>query len=793
MTAEPTGDRASQGRLLVNTDEARELGPVEADGLLRECLLLTHKRFDAALWSALEALQTPAPEEGEGPLQATLGGIPNAEIELAIAVRTQRSRFIPQFKTVFDQLFQRRREGKRRTRGQRGDGSAFTLAIVDHGDHNAQVALKSAVQAMREATQEEGFGLDLRVRTLLREAGAEANFDNPWGADYFCDAFGTVCRELWPDGAQWRPIMERLVRATTPELAALHRELNVLLQDRDVLPTLRARAYVSGGGAGAMGNRALFDRLVEKIEPGQFAPGAGGAPAGLAGASAGPGGALAGPAVGPDAAPAGGPLWWLNGQVWSALVGVLSSLQRGQAVSNVAELASIDREAMHSGLSNELPALRAAVAGKGGSAIDLVTIDVIAGVLDQIFDDRYIPDEVKAILGRLQIPLLKAALLDRRVLSDPQHPARKFVDTLAAASVDLKPDRERDREFIALAGKLATRIRDEFDEDLGIFQVCKRELDTFLDADRARANEKLAVAVPSLIRQDQRAAARDDAAEALEARLAGRAVPKEIRDYLDHECVDRLTTISQELGSDSESWQLQLELVDDLLWSITPKIGAAAKKRLAETLSRLLSRIKEGWTEDADAQSRRQALMSRLFELHVASMKVAAPPMPFPVAPGQPVPQGMQMPQGIPMPAGMPMPQGTPMTQSGAMPPGAPAVPQAPAAPPVLAAPVPPLHEADEFDRQVMELVRGDWCSFKNNGDGEAVLARLAWRAPQRKRLLFCHRDGSTACVHSPETLAEAFRSGRASVAVEAIPLFDRAMGRLIDQFDEGKTENRTT
>jgi hypothetical protein len=62
------------------------------------------------------------------------------------------------------------------------------------------------------------------------------------------------------------------------------------------------------------------------------------------------------------------------------------------------------------------------------------------------------------------------------------------------------------------------------------------------------------------------------------------------------------------------------------------------------------------------------------------------------------------------------------------------------------------------------------------------VLARLAWRAPQRKRLLFSYRDGSTAFVHTPESLAAAFRTGCATLAIEAVPLFDRAMARLIDR-----------
>jgi hypothetical protein len=761
MTADPTGDRAAQGRLLVNAEDTRELGPAEADGLLRECLALTHKRVDAALWSALEALQTPAPEEDDVAPIAAAAAASDPELELAVAVRAQRSRFIPQFKTVFDQLFLRRREGKRRTRGQRDGAASFTLAIVDHGDHSAQVALKAAVQKMREATQAEGFGLDLRVRTLLRETATEANFDNPWSADYFCDAFGTVCRELWPDGTLWRPIMERLVRQTTPEVAALHRELNMLLQDRDVLPTLRVRARIVGGGGGGgggaemAGSRALFDKLVESIEV----------------PPAGPPGTLGTGASGAGAAVPSGPLWWIDGQVWSALVGVLSSLQRGQDATAVPELESLDREALRAGVSNELPALRAAVAGKGGSAIDLVTIDVVAGVLDQVFDDRFIPDEVKAVIGRLQIPILKAALLDRRVLSDGQHPVRRFVDTLAAAAVDLKPEQERDREFIALANRLAMRIRDEFDEDLGVFQSAQRELDAFLDTDRAKANEKLAVAVPSLIKQDQRASARADAAEALEARLAGRTVPPEIRAFLDHECVERLATISLEQGSDSEAWQSQLGLLDDLLWSITPKIGAAAKKRLAETLPKLLARIKEGWSDDPEAQARRQALLTRLFELHVASMKVAGVAPLATGAPSQPMPPGMPA-RAVPPAPGL------------ATAPASPLAPQAPIATsaPVLAA---PMRESDDFDRQVTALVRGDWCSFKINGEEQTVLARLAWRAPQRKRLLFCHRDGSTAFVHSPETLAEAFRRGRAAVAIEAVPLFDRAMGRLIEQMED--------
>jgi hypothetical protein len=91
----------------------------------------------------------------------------------------------------------------------------------------------------------------------------------------------------------------------------------------------------------------------------------------------------------------------------------------------------------------------------------------------------------------------------------------------------------------------------------------------------------------------------------------------------------------------------------------------------------------------------------------------------------------------------------------------------------------------DAADDQVVALARGDWCEFRGPDGAAAVLARLAWRSPHRTQLLFTHRNGTTACVHTPASLAEAFRAGRATVALEDIPLFERAMRHLIEAFPQ--------
>src|SRR5207253_3879896 len=439
--------------------------------------------------------------------------------------------------------------------------------------------------------------------------------------------------------------------------------------------------------------RALYDKLVEMLDPdagaapsvpsaaaGMPRAAVGGAPVrtGTTSGNAPPGSGGTGAAVG-----GGTGSWPQNAQMWSTLVGVLNHLQRGPTVAPLPpELASFDRDALREGGANQLRALKEAFADKGESAIDLVTIDIVAGVLDYVFDDPYLPGEIKAVFGRLQIPMLKAALLDRRVLSDPQHPTRRFLDTLAQASVDLQPESAKGRALIELANGLAQRIRDDFDDDLSIFETAKAELDAYLEVERADAELRLADAVA----QDERADARREARAALDARLAARTVPPEVRDFLEHEFVQRLTTICLEDGLESPAWERQLAIVDDLLWSVETKTSAGDRNRLVELVPSLLRRIDNDWSAEKDAQARREARLSCLVDLHVRSMKAV---------PG--VPDSVEVAE-------------------------AEALPTSAAMVPATAATV--LRELDVYEAQVYSLVRGDWCAFKS--EGETVLARLA-------------------------------------------------------------------
>ena len=67
-------------------------------------------------------------------------------------------------------------------------------------------------------------------------------------------------------------------------------------------------------------------------------------------------------------------------------------------------------------------------------------MDVIALLFDYIFRDPSIPDGLRDLFGRLQVPIVKAALLRPHVLLGQTHPARLLLDHLADAAVGATND-----------------------------------------------------------------------------------------------------------------------------------------------------------------------------------------------------------------------------------------------------------------------------------------------------------------------------------------------------------------
>ena len=71
--------------------------------------------------------------------------------------------------------------------------------------------------------------------------------------------------------------------------------------------------------------------------------------------------------------------------------------------------------------------------------LESMTIEMVAMLFDFIFETKDLPDGIKALLARLQIPVLKAAMLDGAFFAKKTHPSRLLVNALAQAGLGWSP------------------------------------------------------------------------------------------------------------------------------------------------------------------------------------------------------------------------------------------------------------------------------------------------------------------------------------------------------------------
>lgn len=272
------------------------------------------------------------------------------------------------------------------------------------------------------------------------------------------------------------------------------------------------------------------------------------------------------------------------------LIDTLSSLQRDESM--VERTGELIRGGMRHYVHGRFGGLPQEERDTGISRLDDETIDVIGMIFDYILEDRALPDFMKALIGRLQIPVIKVALIDRAFFRRKSHPARQLLNELAQAGSAWDDENEaaRDRLY-AMIESIVRRILDEFEDDLSIFDTLLEELRAFMaeEAQRFEATQQKLLEDARQNEEDEKRRMRVLAE--LGVRMQGASLPQDVREFL-------LGPWRQHLGNlaaqGEEAAAPALALAGELVWSLAPKSSAADRKRMTAMLPSLLSGLQLG-------------------------------------------------------------------------------------------------------------------------------------------------------------------------------------------------------
>jgi Protein of unknown function (DUF1631) len=419
------------------------------------------------------------------------------------------------------------------------------------------------------------------------------------------------------------------------------------------------------------------------------------------------------------------------------------------------------------------------------ASVDEDTIDLVGMLFEFIVQDRDLPAHIQALLGRLQIPYLKVALLDRHLFTQKNHPARQLLDHMATACLS-KPDESGvDQPLHDKIKATVEMILRDFDDDLAPIERANVDFVAFLEETQHRADLIEKRTTESVHGRERLEHARSVAASEIHERCAGKHLPALVHTLLVGPWTQFVVLVALRQGGQSVEWKQALSLADAMIWSVAPKTTQSERTRLANLLPSMQGYLRQGLLtigyHDDD--------ITRLLDELNATLRARLEPAREEIAPsgGSVVATDayasglLSMPAAIaPKPAEKLDENSVLAALMGSMETivlsseGAPAPAEAAAS-------------SEENIAQVKAMRVGDWVEFtRDNGHKER--AKLSWISPISSKYLFVDRQGLKVADKLVMTLAAELQAGTLVLVEQPAPLFDRALGAVVERL---KSEQR--
>ena len=656
------------------------------------------------------------------------------------------------------------------------EASFDSLALVQNDELEESVAIDTMVAKVMSRASQPLSHLTTRMNVLVSRKLDDKN--NPLGPQQLCEYFLDACHSLGVEIKVKLIILKLFERYVLADLEQLYAESNQILVAAGILPELQSmppRRSTSRSGA-----------------PGRAAP--------RSAAGAG------------EASPA-----YANDDVQEAfgsLQALLSEL-RGSALparnlpSDAVPISSNDLMRLLSHLQSRAPQqideydlqaqleqLLHRVSAKSGKSrvvgeVDEDVINLVSMLFEFILDDRTLPDSLKALIGRLQIPVLKVAVLDKTFFSRGSHPARRLLNEIASAAMGWVDQDETQRDSLyQKIEQVVSRLLNDFVDDPTIFSELLADFLAFTGDERRRSE---------LLEQRTRDAeegrakaemARKEVEHALNQRLLGKTLPEVVVRLLQEAWSKVLLLTCLKHGTQSEQWQAALTTMDDLIWSVTPHEAPEARARLLELVPSLLKNLREGLASAAFDPFSTSDFFTRLEALHVQTLQQLNPTIePAPAAPARDTGSHDRLftEQKLELP-----PREEPAEEAATLAPMVEVNEEI-----ILLAPgesreqEPEINLADNDEAltQVDNLRVGSWVEFQEDEDHK-LRCKLAAIIKPTGKYIFVNRTGMKVLEKTRTGLAIEFRRGAIRLLNDAL-LFDRALESVIGNLRSLKHNGR--
>ena len=278
--------------------------------------------------------------------------------------------------------------------------------------------------------------------------------------------------------------------------------------------------------------------------------------------------------------------------------------------------------------------------------------EVVRLMLDNLMKDERLLRKVRALIQTLERALLTLSESDPRFFSERQHPARQFLDRVTHRSLGYTS--ESDEGFSRFLGCVSEAVDalNLGDGDAAAFAQALHQLETGWADEEAAQRQQQEEAARALLHVEQRNLLAQRLADEFAQRQEDKHIPDMVSGFLRGPWAQVVAESQLGCADGRSDPQGYLALVDDLLWSVQPRLARRNRVRLVELVPNLLVKLRHGLQLIGYPEERIPALFDALITLHEQAFEgrrmvpVASAQEPAVQATDEPFAQGDQL--GLP-------------------------------------------------------------------------------------------------------------------------------------------------
>lgn len=660
-----------------------------------------------------------------------------------------------------------------------------SLSLVDHAQLEQQVAIDNLINKLRSQNAEAIRLLNVRVAHLVPSVKLHDS-QMPLSPEIICGGVSEACSDLDIDIRAKLVVLKLFDRLLGGILGDFYKNANKTLIAEGVLPDMKRPPLAGGKPAGssrAQSGQPAASGDASQNQAGQM----------QSGSSAGGSGSdvqatfseLSALLHGGQSGNQGG----YQGTAGSPGAGVLDTDTLMARLNNIQSEATGWSSDDIVPLSSQLQPLFVNERGERVTAgqVDSDVINLVSMLFDFILEDRQLHPTMKAIISRLQIPVLKVALTDKNFFNRGGHPVRKLLNELAMAAMgwtEKKPgqrDPLRDR-----IESVVERVLNEYNDNVDLFTELLNDFGHFMDLDRRRrelVEQRLRDAEEGRARQER---ASDAARSLLDELQEGRDLPQSVVRLLDEALIKYLQWVVLREGEDSDQWHQARRLTEKLVWSVDPRpVTEDTRSELLKAIPGIVDGLRSAlqeisWDPFATDAAIRDLELAHVdvFQRLVTTPKAQPEKSPDPAEQQKPAEsEARAEPQHKAAPAQTAEPATS--TTAKAENPVQPAVEQSETESPAEAVSQQWLERADS--------VRvGSWIEMTR--EGGKLRCKLAAFIKATGKYIFVNRSGAKVAEYHREELARALEKDEIAMLDDGL-IFDRALESIIDNLRSSRKD----